>query len=92
MPQVSRASAIVEEFVHGHYAKGADRRESPNLGAPQLEGIAVEENALAFSPTRQLEALAEDVTRIGRVAVPNVVHTLTRVPEGFIAGVRIAGI
>src|SRR5437764_5166825 len=55
MPQVSRASAIVEEFVDGNHAKGADRRESANLGASQLERIAVEENALAFAPTRQLE-------------------------------------
>src|SRR5437763_15094524 len=59
MPQVSRTSAIVESFVHGNHPKGADRRESANLGAPQLEGIAVEEDPLAFAATRQLEALAE---------------------------------
>jgi len=92
VPQVSRASAIVEEFVDGNHAKGADRRESPDLGAPQLEGIAVEEDPLAFPATRQLQTVAKDVTRIRRVAVPNVVRTLTRVPQGFIAGVGIAGI
>src|SRR6185503_10121229 len=61
MPQVSRATAIVEKFVHGDHSEGADRRESPNLGAPQLEGVAVEEHPLALAPTRQLETLAEDV-------------------------------
>jgi len=51
MPQVSRASAIVEEFVHGDDPEGADRRESPNLGASQFEGFGVEEHPLAIAPT-----------------------------------------
>src|SRR5258708_2234040 len=37
VPQISRAPAILEQFVHGNDAESADCGQSPHLGAAQVE-------------------------------------------------------
>ena len=81
MPQISRAPAIIEEFVHRDDAESADRGQSPHFGSAQFERFAVEKHSFALSPARHVQALAKDVARIDRLAVADIGEFLAGEPE-----------
>jgi len=92
VPQVSRAPAIVKQFVHGNDAERTDRGQRPYLGPPQLERVAFEEHSLPFPSTRQVQALAKHVSRVDRVTITDIVYALPPVPQGGIASIGVAGV
>jgi hypothetical protein len=89
MPQVGRPSAIVEQFVNGHYPKRTDRRERAHLRSAKFERLVAQEDAFAVTSAREIESLPEDIPRIERISCARIVDALSGIPDSLVATVDV---